>query len=276
MQARHEREILRNFRRAGEILLCPPTALSFVSASVPIIPLIIFSIYKTLHWKYRAKQKEKERERERERERESGVAFGGLTGAVDQSAVALWRETRIPGLETSVLTTPTLADPPAPPPPPPAPPPAVPGPGLSQNLFSSSDRCNFALSLAATRASIVRCLSREPSPSPLVLSLQSAVNCFQLNCLPFSRHPFAARHRLFAPFNVARFRDSPNFPTTERQRERERERDDRSSSIEGVNRRNARNISSGNTQKRREAFEFSLASRKSCETKRKEFPNTEW
>lgn len=58
-------------------------------------------------------------------------------------------------------------------------------------------------------------LPLEPPPSlpePLLLSLQSAVNCFQLNCLPFSRHPFAARHRLFAPFNVARFRDSPNFP----------------------------------------------------------------
>lgn len=81
-------------------------------------------------------------------------------------------------------------------------------------LFSSSDRCNFALSWQRRvhRSSDVSPAS-PPSPlSPLLLSLQSAVNCFQLNCLPFSRHPFAARHRLFAPFNVARFRDSPNFP----------------------------------------------------------------
>lgn len=66
--------------------------------------------------------------------------------------------------------------------------------------------------------SLPRALSLSPL-RPLLLSLQSAVNCFQLNCLPFSRHPFAARHRLFAPFNVARFRDSPNFPPAEKESE---------------------------------------------------------
>lgn len=70
-----------------------------------------------------------------------------------------------------------------------------------------------------------------PLPEPLLLSLQSAVNCFQLNCLPFSRHPFAARHRLFAPFNVARFRDSPNFPPAEKESESARGRERGSSRL---------------------------------------------
>lgn len=58
------------------------------------------------------------------------------------------------------------------------------------------------------------CIDRQMSlahPPLRTLSLQSAVNCFQLNCLPFSRHPFAAQRRLFAPLNAARFRDTPNF-----------------------------------------------------------------
>lgn len=89
-------------------------------------------------------------------------------------------------------------------------PPSVPGHG-SQNLFSSADRCNFALSWQRR----VHRSSDVSRPPPLhTLSLQSAVNCFQLNCLPFSRHPFAARHRLFAPLNAARFRDVPNFHDT--------------------------------------------------------------
>lgn len=86
-------------------------------------------------------------------------------------------------------------------------PPSVPGHG-SQNLFSSADRCNFALSWQRR----VHRSSDVSRPPPLhTLSLQSAVNCFQLNCLPFSRHPFAAQRRLFAPLNAARFRDAPNF-----------------------------------------------------------------
>lgn len=86
-------------------------------------------------------------------------------------------------------------------------PPSVPGHG-SQNLFSSADRCNFALSWQRR----VHRSSDVSRPPPLhTLSLQSAVNCFQLNCLPFSRHPFAVQHRLFAPLNAARFRDAPNF-----------------------------------------------------------------
>lgn len=83
----------------------------------------------------------------------------------------------------------------------------MPGHG-SQNLFSSADRCNFALSWQRR----VHRSSDVSRPPPLhTLSLQSAVNCFQLNCLPFSRHPFAVQRRLFAPLNAARFRDAPNF-----------------------------------------------------------------
>lgn len=115
--------------------------------------------------------------------------------------MALWRETRIPGLETSVLTTPSLADPPLP---------------RALSKFYFHRRTDVTSLSRGSDACIDRQMSlpRAPPspPSPLLLSLQSAVNCFQLNCLPFSRHPFAARHRLFAPFNVARFRDSPNFP----------------------------------------------------------------
>lgn len=73
------------------------------------------------------------------------------------------------------------------------------------------------------------CIDRQMSlahPPLRTLSLQSAVNCFQLNCLPFSRHPFAAQRRLFAPLNAARFRDTPNF-----------RRDVETSSVETRNRR---------------------------------------
>lgn len=129
------------------------------------------------------------------------VAFGaGWSRARSIKAPALWRETRIPGLETSVLTTPTPPLSPCAPPPRCRSPPSVPGHG-SQNLFSSADRCNFALSWQRR----VHRSSDVSRPPPLhTLSLQSAVNCFQLNCLPFSRHPFAAQHRLFAPLNAAR------------------------------------------------------------------------
>lgn len=61
MQARVEREIPRNLPGRYAAVL------SFVSASTRIIPLIIFSIYKTLHTKYRERQKERESERENER-----------------------------------------------------------------------------------------------------------------------------------------------------------------------------------------------------------------
>lgn len=62
MQARVEREIPRNLPGRYAAVL------SFVSASTRIIPLIIFSIYKTLHTKYRERQKERERARERMRD----------------------------------------------------------------------------------------------------------------------------------------------------------------------------------------------------------------
>lgn len=66
------------------------------------------------------------------------------------------------------------------------------------SLSRGSDACiDRQMSLAHLSPASPPCRGR-------TLSLQSAVNCFQLNCLPFSRHPFAAQRRLFAPLNAAR------------------------------------------------------------------------